>query len=157
MDKRKRLLGENMSQSESKLGRIIFARFSEDEDLLESITTTAEQNKIHAGIFFLIGTLKEAKLGFYEKGEYKTIEIREPLEILSCLGNISLKEETMEVIVHAHLTVSNLKGEAFGGHLLKGCKIGATAELTLIEAVGVKLMRKFDTEKKLYLWKFKAT
>jgi len=146
-----------MEQCKAKVGRIIFARLLENEDLLESITLAAEQNRIQAGFFLLIGTLKEAKLGFYEKGEYKTIDIGEPLEIVSCIGNISSKEATTQVIAHAHLTVSNRKGEAFGGHLLKGCKVGTTAELTLVEAVGVKLLRKFDEEKKLHLWSFKAT
>lgn len=56
-------------------------------------------------------------------------------------------------MIHAHVVVSNAKGEAFGGHLMKGSKVGATAELVMIEAVGVEVQRVFDEKTKLKLWK----
>ena len=135
---------------ESKIRRVIFARLSEDEDLLRAVTLRAKQARITAGFFILIGALKKAKLGFYREGEYKPIEISEPLEIASCIGNISVKEE--ELVVHAHLSVSNERGEAFGGHLLPGCVVSVNAELVLVEAVDLRLQRFFDKETKLYLW-----
>lgn len=54
-----------MKSVEEKAGKIIFARLFEDEDLLEAITQTAVKGRIKAGFFFLIGTLKKAKLGFF--------------------------------------------------------------------------------------------
>ncbi len=74
----------------------------------------------------------------------------EPLEIVSCMGNISIKEN--EPFVHAHIAVSNRKGEVFGGHILPGCIIAATGEHFLIEAVDVELQRKPDEKTQLYLW-----
>jgi len=142
-----------MKSLESKLGRVIFARLFENEDLLEAISNTAKQRGIKAGFFVLIGTLKEAKLGFYRQGEYEPIQIDEPVEIVSCMGNISLKEEK-ELVVHAHISVSDEKGQVSGGHVLPGCIVAATAELVLAEAVDVKLRRKFDEKTKLYLWSF---
>jgi hypothetical protein len=142
-----------MKTLESKLGRVIFARLFENEDLLEAISNTAKQTGIKAGFFILIGTLKEAKLGFYRQGKYEPIQIGEPVEIVSCMGNISLKEEK-ELVVHAHISVSNEKGEVLGGHLLSGCIVAVTAELVLVEVVDVKLERKFDEKTKLYLWSF---
>ena len=142
-----------METLESKLGRVIFARLFENEDLLEAISNAAKQRGINAGFFILIGTLKKAILGFYRQGKYEPIQIDEPLEIVSCMGNISLKEEK-ELVVHAHISVSNEKGQVLGGHVLSGCIVAATAELILIEAVGVKLQKKFDEKTKLYLWSF---
>jgi predicted DNA-binding protein with PD1-like motif len=75
-----------------------------------------------------------------------------PLEIASCMGNIALDEEG-RTVVHAHLVVSNEKGQAFGGHLMKDCHVGATAELVIGEAVGVDLRRIFDEKTKLKLLK----
>jgi len=138
---------------ESKLGRIIFARLFENEDLLEAISDTAKQKGIKAGFFILIGTLKEAKFGFYRRGRYEAIQIDEPVEIVSCIGNISLKEEG-ELVVHAHISVSDENGKVIGGHVLPGCLVAATAELVLVEAADVKLLRKFDEKTKLYLWSF---
>ena len=61
-----------MKSVESKIKRTIFARLFEDEDLLETIAAAAKQNKINSGFFFLIGTLKNAVLGFYKEGKYIT-------------------------------------------------------------------------------------
>lgn len=139
-----------MKSVEAEAGKIIFARLFEDEDLLEAITQTAEKGRIKAGFFVLIGTLKKAKMGFFHKGRYQLIEMAGPLEIVSCMGNISTKEG--EPHVHVHIAVSNRKGEVFGGHVLSGCIIAATGELVLIEAVDVELQRKLDEKTQLYLW-----
>ena len=135
---------------EGKIGRIFFSRIFEDEDLLKAIKSRVEESKIKAGLLFLIGSLKEACLGFYEEGEYKKVEIKKPLEIASCIGNISLKENG-ELVIHAHMVVSDKNGNAYGGHLLEGCKVAATAELMLIEALEVDLRRKFEDKYGLYL------
>ena len=135
---------------EGKIGRIIFSRIFEDEDLLEGIKKRVKESKVKAGLLFLIGSLKEACLGFYEKGEYKRVEVKKPLEIASCMGNISVKENG-ELVIHAHMVVSDKSGNAYGGHLLKGCKVAATAELMLIEVPEVDLKRKFEDKYRLYL------
>jgi len=139
----------NMKLGESRIGRTIFARLLEDEDLLEAITQQTTQSGITAGFFQLIGTLKEAKLGFYRHGEYETIQIPGPLEIVSCLGNVSVKEK--ETIVHAHIAVADETGAVFGGHLLPGCPISVTGELVLVETPDAKLERKWDEKTKLHL------
>jgi len=139
-----------MEFAESNVGKLVFARFFEDEDLLGTITQTAEKAKVSAGFFFLIGTLKRTKMGFFREGRYETVDMSQQLEILSCIGNVSVKEN--KIFAHAHLTVSDDKGRVFGGHVMPGCIIAATGELVLIEAVGIKLLRKFEERTKLYLW-----
>jgi len=139
-----------MELLESKLGRIVFAQLSEDEDLLETITLAAEKSHITAGFFILIGTLKKANLGFYRQGKYKTIKIDVPLEIVSCMGNVSVKEN--KPFVHAHVSVSNEKGEVMGGHLMSGCPIAAAGELVLIEATNAQLFRKLNEKTQLFSW-----
>lgn len=141
-----------MKSIESKIGKVVLARLYEDEDLLDSITKQAKKSRIRTGFFILVGTLKKAELGFYHEGHYQPITIAGPLEIASCVGNITLKEQ--EPFAHAHITVSNDKGEAFGGHALPGCIVAATGELVLVEAEGINLERGLDKETKLYLWDF---
>jgi hypothetical protein len=135
-----------------QVGKMYFARILEGEDLAETIKKRLEETGIKAGIFFLIGSLKEAALGYYKEGQYKSIRLDGPLEIVSCMGNIAVDEKG-EVIVHAHLVVSDEKGEAFGGHLMKDSHVDATAELVVIEGVGVNLLKVFDEKTKLRLWK----
>lgn len=138
-----------MELVESKLGRIIFARLSEGEDLLETINLAAKQSNVETGMFTLIGALKKATVGFYRKGKHETINIDEPLEIVSCIGNISLKEG--KPFAHAHIALSDEKGEVKGGHVMTGCIVGATGELVLIEAADVRLRRKLDEKTQLSL------
>lgn len=133
-----------------KVGRICFFRLSEDEDLDEAIKKRAEDSGIKAGVFLLIGALKDAVLGCYKAGQYEYIRLAGPLEIASCIGNIAVDEKE-EILIHAHGVVSNERGEAFGGHLMKGSHVGVTAEVAIIEAVGVNLQKVLDEKTNLKL------
>ena len=135
-----------------KVGRICFSRLLEGEDLAEAIKKRAEESGIKAGMFLLIGTLKEVVLGYYKAGQHEPIRLAGPLEIASCTGTIAVDEKG-EVAVHAHVVVSNEKGEAFGGHLMRGSNVGIFAEIAIIEALGVNLQRVFDEKTKLKLLK----
>jgi len=139
-----------MEFAESRIGKIVFARFVENEDLLETITSVARKARVSAGLFFLIGTLKKAKMGFFREGKYEAIEMNQPLEIVSCSGNVSIKGN--KVFAHAHIAVSDEKGRVFGGHVMSECISGATGELVLMQAQDIKLLRKFDESIKLHLW-----
>ena len=142
----------NMKLRELKARKVVFARLYENEDLLDAVASASKQANISAGFFTIIGTLKKAKIGFYRDGNYEPIEMIKPLEIASCIGNICLKEKAP--IAHAHIVVSDEKGQTFGGHVLPGCLISVTGELMLVEAAGMKLERKFDEKTKLYLLSF---
>ena len=135
-----------------QVGKICFSRIFTGEDLVEAIREKVEQCNVKAGTFFLIGSLKNVVLGYYKEGEYRSIKLDGPLEIASCMGNIAVDEKN-EIIVHPHIVVSNERGEAFGGHLMKGSLVGATAELVIIEGHGVNLQRTFDEKTGLNLWK----
>jgi predicted DNA-binding protein with PD1-like motif len=135
-----------------QVGKICFARIFEDEDLAEAIKKRAEESGIKAGVFFLIGSLKNVVLGYLRSGKYEYIRLDGPLEIASCIGNIAVDEKG-EVVIHAHVVISDEKGEAFGGHLMNGSHVGATAELVMIEGAGVNLQKIFDEKTKLRLWK----
>ena len=135
-----------------QVGKICFSRLFTGEDLAEAIQKKVEQSNVKAGTFFVIGSLKNVVLGYYKEGEYRSIKLEGPLEIASCMGNIAVNEKN-EIIVHPHIVVSNERGEAFGGHLMKGSLVGATAELVIIEGLGVNLQRTLDKKTGLNLWK----
>jgi predicted DNA-binding protein with PD1-like motif len=143
---------EKISMLSGKVGRICFFRLFEDEDLAEAIKKRAEESGINAGMFILIGTLKEVVLGYYKAGQHQPIRLDGPLEIASCIGTIAVDEKG-DVAIHAHVVVSNGKGEAFGGHLMKDSHVGVFAEVAIVEAVGVNLKRVFDEKTKLRLLK----
>ncbi len=135
-----------------QIGRICFSRIFEGEDLIEAVKKRVEENEIKAGILILIGSLKNVIIGYYKEGQYMPIKLDGPLEIASCMGNIAVDEKG-EIVIHSHIVVAKEKGEAVGGHLMKGSIVGATAELVLIEASGANLLRALDEKTSLNLWK----
>jgi predicted DNA-binding protein with PD1-like motif len=135
---------------EGKIGRIFFSRIMEGEDLAEAVKKRAEKSGVKAGVIVAIGSLKKAVLGYYKEGQYKYIQLEGPLEIASCTGNIAVDEKG-ETIIHAHIVVTNERGKAFGGHLMQGSIVGATAELAIIEAADLTLQRAFDEKTNLKL------
>jgi predicted DNA-binding protein with PD1-like motif len=140
-----------MRSVQSKTRNVVFARLFEGEELLETIARVALKNHIDSGFFFLIGTLKKVVLGFYKDGKYVPNEISGPVEIASCTGNISIKENH-DLVVHGHIVVTDIKCRALGGHILEGCLVDATVELVLVEAESGSLKRRLDPEKNLFLW-----
>jgi predicted DNA-binding protein with PD1-like motif len=135
-----------------QIGRIFISRIPEDEDLTDAIKKRVEEWGIRAGFFIVIGSVKKAVLGYYKDGKYENLSLVGPLEIASGMGNIAVSEKG-ETMIHIHLVVSNQKGEAFGGHLMKESPVGATAELVIVEASGINLIRGFDEKTELNLLK----
>jgi len=133
-----------------KAGKICVFRLLENDDLIESIEKKAQESNIRAGVFILIGSIKHVVLGYYRDGEYKNTKLDGPLEVASCMGNVAVGDKG-EIVVHAHIIVTNEKCEAFGGHLMKDSPVGATAELIIIEATGMSMARAFDEKTKLRL------
>jgi predicted DNA-binding protein with PD1-like motif len=133
-----------------KAGKIGVFRLLENDDLIESVKKKAQESNIRAGAFILIGSIKHAVLGYYRDGEYKNTKFEGPLEVASCTGNVAVDEKG-KTVVHAHVVVTNEKGEAFGGHLMTDSPVGATAELILIETEGISMVRVFDEKTKLRL------
>jgi predicted DNA-binding protein with PD1-like motif len=61
--------------------------------------------------------------------------------------------ENSEIMIHAHVVVSDENCRAFGGHLMKDSHVGATAELMIVEGLGLNVQRGFDEKTKLNLLK----
>jgi hypothetical protein len=135
---------------EDKVSRVIIERFKTGEDLLERLTDLARRNQVTAGSFTALGAVEKATVGYFlGDGKYSNISLPGPLEILSCVGNVSLKENVP--FVHAHITLSDKNGQVYGGHLMQGTTVGATFEVMLYAYDGMKLVREFDSATKLFL------
>jgi predicted DNA-binding protein with PD1-like motif len=53
-----------------QIGRICFSRIFEGEDLAEAVKKRVEESGVKAGIFILIGSLKNVIIGYYKEGLY---------------------------------------------------------------------------------------
>lgn len=134
---------------EYKLGRSFLLRAPEDAELVSFINEFAEKKGIRVGIFNVIGSLKKAKIGYFDTNErkYQVIELSETHELIATMGNISLKDG--KPFAHVHAVLGDEKGNAKGGHLVEG--IIFVAEIFIQELIGEPLERK-PQESGLALW-----
>lgn len=138
---------------QQNLKRIFTLPLFHGDDLLDSISSFCQKKNIKTGLIMAIGALQKAKIGYYLQKEkkYKQLSINKPVEIISCLGNVSLKNN--KPFVHLHVSLADAKGRAFGGHLNKGSLVFAS-ECFVFELKGEKLERKFHPLTGLSLWDF---
>ncbi len=134
---------------EFKPGRIFLLRVPEGEDLPEFVNRFAEEKGIKTAIVKGIGSLRNPVVGYYseEIKDYKRIELTGTFELLTLLGNISLKDG--KPFAHLHVTLGNADGDVFGGHLMKGEVF--VAELYVQELLGEPLVRR-ERGNNLSLW-----
>lgn len=121
----------------------MLVRLDHGADLMVQIPEIAVDEGIQTGAFSVIGALIQAEIAFYD-----THLVEYNAELISCTGNVSIREG--KPFVHAHVVLADSDGKTTGGHLLHG-KIFA-AELFLIELLGKPMVRENDQTTGLYLW-----
>ena len=121
-------------------------------DLLEELTAVCVENNIRLGRVEALGAVQQARVGFYDQQarEYDFHEMDEPLEITKLIGNISLRDG--KPMVHAHITLADSQGNAYGGHLAPGTIVFAT-EFIIKTYDGPDYVRDYDEPTGLPLWK----
>jgi predicted DNA-binding protein with PD1-like motif len=138
--------------NEVQAERIFIGKLKHDGDLLEELTEVCEQNGISLGHVEALGAVKKVRLGFYNQQtrKYEFFEIEENLEIDGLIGNVSMRDG--KPMVHAHITLSDSDGRAYGGHLMPGTIVFA-CEFIIAVYKGPQLNRSYDEETSLTLWK----
>jgi len=130
---------------------VFMGKLSHGRDLLEEITDICRRENIRLGRVEGLGAVQKARLGFYNQQtrEYQFLVIDQPLEITKLVGNVSIKDGSP--FVHAHITLSDKAGNAYGGHLAPETVVFACE--CIIEAFdGPIFERKFDETTGLPLW-----
>ena len=122
-----------MKSTETKTKRIIVGKIEPNEDLIDSIITLVKKSDIKAGLINCIGALKKFTIGFYDinSKNYKMKTFEENVELISCIGNISYRED--EPIIHLHVTLGRSDYSVIGGHLSQPSIISVTGEVKILE------------------------
>src|SRR5438046_7594521 len=130
-----------INNSELKTYAVVF---DEHDEVIESLKDFAKENNLKASQFTGIGAFSEVTLGFFdfEKKDYIKIEIKEQVELLSLIGDITLFKDDHQI--HPHVVVGKKDGTAHGGHLL-GATVHPTLELIINESPGY-LQRQMNEE-----------
>ena len=138
--------------NEVQVQQTLIGKLKHGGDLLEELTSVCERNGVSLGRVEALGAVKKARLCFYNQQarKYDFFEIEENLEIAGLIGNISMRDG--KTMVHAHITLSDADGRAYGGHLAPGTFVFA-CEFTIDVYKGQQLRRAYDEETGLPLWK----
>ena len=119
--------------------RIHVFRLRPGDDLLGGIRAYVNANHIQAAVLLsAVGSLTQASIRYANQPEAHIHTGH--FEIVSITGTV---EEGGE---HVHLSIATGQGTMIGGHLMTGCKIYTTGEITLAELIGVHFARETDTQ-----------
>ncbi len=132
-------------------GRIFIGSLPQGGDLINSIEEFCKKALIQMATFSVIGAVSSATIGAYDQKQqvYVTFKEEAPLEIVSCIGNVSLKEG--KPFIHAHILLADEQGKTIGGHLFSETIIYA-GEINLQELTGKPMERTYDNDTGLMLW-----
>lgn len=103
------------------------------DEVMSQLQAFAREQALHGSSFTAIGAFSDVVLAFFdwERKDYARIPVREQVEVLSLVGDITREEG--EPRVHAHVVVGKRDCTAHGGHLMKA-HVRPTLEITLVES-----------------------
>ena len=118
--------------------------FEEGDELMAGLNHVAVELKLAGSYFSGIGMCREVTTGLFDKEikDFQRCIFREPLEVLSLIGNIALGEDGP--VVHSHIVVGRADGTAHGGHLVYG--VVSPAMEVIITELPEHLHRKFHPD-----------
>jgi predicted DNA-binding protein with PD1-like motif len=113
--------------------RVFAVIFQTGDNPVAGLTAFALEHKLEAASFTAIGAFSEATLGYFdwETKEYERIPVREQVEVLALVGDITLQDGKPHL--HAHVVLGRRDGSAFGGHLLDA-RVRPTLEVIVTQA-----------------------
>jgi len=137
--------GEWLGLSSGKEKNLIVFRFEDGKDVIESLKCVTKEHQIQSGaILSGIGMLRDFEISFYsrEKAGYVTNKFKEPVELLSLSGNVSLRKN--ETFFHLHAALAKEDTSGIGGHLKKAT-VHNTLEGVILKFQKLKLTRDPET------------
>lgn len=141
-----------MKSIESKISRVIVGKVEPDEDLIDSITQMIKNHDIKSGLINCIGALKKFTIGYFDINSKSYIQktYDDYVELVSCMGNISFKDD--QPVVHLHISLGTRDYNIIGGHLIQPTIVSITGEVYIFE-IDQKLIRVNDPTLNLSLLK----
>jgi len=122
-----------LKSKEASVNRVIVAKIEPNEDIFDAIKEVINKHKIKSGLVNIIGALKKFTIGYFniDKKEYNIKTFDEDVELISCMGNISYKDN--DPIIHLHVSVGMDDYSIIGGHLNQPSIVSVTAEVYIYE------------------------
>ncbi|MCX8030410.1 MAG: DNA-binding protein [Thermodesulfovibrionales bacterium] len=134
-----------------KLVNIYQGRLNKDDELISSLVNLLKDKNIYLAKIEGIGAVSSACLGYFDvhSKKYREIKLDENMEIVSLLGNVSLKDGN--IFTHIHVVLSREDFSIIGGHLFSPTIVYAF-EYQVFHFEGDELIRIYDEDTGLFLW-----
>ena len=117
--------------------KAIALRLSPNEDIKTSLDKYVLENDIPAAcIIACVGSLAKVNIRFAGAAESKLVN--GPFEILSLSGTLSTTGS------HLHISLSDIDGNVFGGHLKENSPVYSTAEVVIGVLTDISFQRITD-------------
>jgi len=138
-----------MDYQSVETGGEYLARLETGADWRAEIEALADDVGADAAWFTALGALQDAEVWFYDQNaqRYEPIAFDEPLEVASCVGNVSLLDG--DRFAHTHVVLSGPDGNAIAGHLNEATVWAGEVHLRVFED---PLEREHDETTDLDLW-----
>src|SRR5262245_29727980 len=87
--------------------------FETGDEVMKTLQAFAQENHLGGSHFTAIGAFREVTLGYFDwdKKDYKKIPVREQVEVVSLVGDIT-EGENGQPKVHTHVVVGRSDGTA---------------------------------------------
>ncbi len=134
----------------------LMGRFNKYTDIITELQRTAKEHGVKAGWVQVMGAVEKATLSYYDQTERKYVNktFEGDYEIVSCYGNLSMKDDAH--FAHIHIVLSDTQYGTVAGHLIPGSSVIFAGEFVIQAFAGEKhntsLQRHFDDETGLALW-----
>jgi hypothetical protein len=99
-------------------GQTFVLVFDTGDEVVSEIKRFAQAEEVRAARLTGVGGFSQAELGYFRRDvlSYESIPVTEQVELLSLIGNITVKDS--EPLLHAHAIVGHRGGGTSGGHLI---------------------------------------
>lgn len=134
-----------MKYQVGEVGRVVVAQLDDDDDILENLVNIVKKEKIRAGVFYLVGGIKEAKIvvGPTQDVMPPTPTWRELVESHETLGIGTIFWYKDEPRLHFHGAYGKWD-TVKAGCLREAAKTFLIMEAIIVEIKGVKAIRDLD-------------
>jgi predicted DNA-binding protein with PD1-like motif len=124
--------------------------FQTGDEAVAGLKKFAKQNGLAGSHFTAIGAFSDVTVAYFDwqAKQYRHIPVREQVEVLSLIGDISRNEQG-EPELHAHVVLGRSDGTTRGGHLMEA-HVRPTLEVILSESPR-HLRRRHDPDSGLAL------
>jgi uncharacterized protein len=132
--------------------KVFVGRLQRGADIINSLQQFCSDKAITTAWVQALGAVSKATISYYDQmnHQYFLKEVSGEYEIVSCSGNISLKDE--KPFAHLHIVLSDTNYGCLAGHLMPGTVEVFACEFSLTAYAGEPFKRFPDKSTGLALW-----